>query len=62
MQAGPRPLHSDVAVVQLGFHVGPDQLESGYPKSCCLSMGYVLLAGLLFRASVGEDMPSLTET
>jgi hypothetical protein len=28
----------------------------GYPKSCCLSMGYVLLDGLLCLASVEEDV------
>jgi hypothetical protein len=33
-----------------------------YPKSCCLSIGYVLLAGLPFLVSVGEEAPSLTET
>ena len=34
----------------------------GYPKSCCLSVGYVLLAGLLCLASVGEEAPSLAVT
>ena len=27
----------------------------GYPRSCCLRVGYVLLAGLPCLASVGED-------
>ena len=39
-QAGPRPPHSYVADVQLSLHVDPKQLERGYPKSCCLSVGY----------------------
>jgi hypothetical protein len=34
----------------------------GYPKGCCLSVGYVLLAGLPCLASVGEEAPSLIET
>jgi hypothetical protein len=33
----------------------------GYPKSSCLSVGY-LLAGLPSLASVGKDAPSLVET
>jgi hypothetical protein len=33
-----------------------------YPKSCCLSVVYVLLAGLPCLSPVGEDEPSLTET
>jgi hypothetical protein len=37
------------------------KLERGYPKSCCLFMGYVLLAGLPCLASVGEDVPSLAD-
>jgi hypothetical protein len=50
--------------VTLGLHVGPEQLEQegrGYPKSCCLSVGYVL-AGLPYLALVEEDAPSLTDT
>jgi hypothetical protein len=36
-QAGPRPLHTYVADVQLGLHVGPEQLEQGYSKAvACL--------------------------
>jgi hypothetical protein len=35
--------------------------SKGYPKSCCLPIGYVLLAGLPCLASVGEDVPSLTD-
>jgi hypothetical protein len=30
----------------------------GYPKSCCLSEGYVLLPGLPCLASVGEEVPA----
>ena len=33
-----------------------------YPKSCCLSMGYVLLAGLPCLAFMVEEVPSLAET
>jgi hypothetical protein len=33
--------------------------SGGYDKSCCLSLGYVLLAGLPCLASVGEEGPSL---
>ena len=33
-----------------------------YPKSCCLSVGYILLAGLSCLASVGEDAPSPAKT
>ena len=58
-QAGPRPVHIYVADVQLGLHVGPVQLKQDYPKSCCLSVGYVLLAGLPCLATVGEDVQRL---
>jgi hypothetical protein len=35
----------------------------GYPKTSCLSMGYVLLAGLpSYLASGGEETPTLAET
>ena len=34
--AAPRPPWSYVADVQLGLHVDLEQLEQGYPKSCCL--------------------------
>ena len=40
--------------MQLGFHVGPKQLDLGLFKNCCLFMRYVLLAGLSYLASVGE--------
>lgn len=45
-QARPRPRHTHVDDVQLGLHVGLEQLDRGYPKSCCLYMEYGLLAGL----------------
>ena len=45
--------------MQLGLHVGPEQLEQGYVKSCCLYAGYIFLTGLPCLASVGEDAPSL---
>ena len=60
--AGPRPPHTYVADVQLGLHVGPEQLEWGYPKSCCPYIGYVLLAELPCVVSVEQDVPSPTET
>jgi hypothetical protein len=39
----------------------PNDWSRGYRKSCCLSMGYVLLAGLFCQASVGDDVPSPSE-
>jgi len=45
--------------MQLGLHMGLEQLEWGYPKSFCMSVRYVLLAGLPCLASMGEDV--LTE-
>lgn len=47
--------------MQLGFHLGLEQLEQSYPKSCCLYMGYAFLVGLSYLASVQEDVPSATE-
>ena len=35
--------------------------NGGYPKSCCLFVGYVLLVGLPCVASVGEEGPSLAD-
>ena len=35
----------------------PNDWSGGYPKSCCLYVGYVLLAGLPCLASVGEEEP-----
>ena len=40
----------------------PNKWSWSYPKSYYLSMGYVLLAELPCLASVGEDLPSPTET
>jgi hypothetical protein len=59
---GPRPPHTHIADVQLGLHVSPEQLELGLSQSWWLSVGYVLLAGLPWLASVDEDEPSLAET
>jgi hypothetical protein len=50
------------ADVQLGLYVGPKNSSGNYPQNCCLSVGFVLLAGLPCLASVGEDMPSLTDS
>ena len=36
--------------------------NEGYPKGCCLYVGYVLLAGLPCLVSVGEEAPSFAET
>jgi hypothetical protein len=51
-----------MADADLGLHVGPEQLDEGYPKSCCLYTRYVLLAGLPCLALVGKEVHSLTET
>ena len=40
----------------------PNSWRRGYLKSCRLYVGYVLLVGLPCLASVGEEMPSLSET
>lgn len=48
--------------VQFDFHVGPRNWNWGYPKSCCLYVGCVLLAGLPCLASMGKQAPSLAET
>ena len=54
----PRAPCTYIADVQLGLHVGPEQLEQELFQHCCLSVGYVLLARLPYRASVEEDVPS----
>jgi hypothetical protein len=46
----PQPLPY-VADIQLGLHVVPEQMDWGYPKTCCL---YVLLSRLPCLTSVGE--------
>ena len=58
--AEPRPPCTYVADVQLGLHVGPEQLEQGLSQK--LLPDYVLLAGLPCLASVAEDASSLIET
>ena len=35
--------------------------NGGYPKGCCLYVGYVLIVGLPCVASVGEEGPSLAD-
>ena len=47
--------------MQLGLHVGPEQLERGYPKSYCLDVGYVVLAGMPCLPLLGEEAPLLAE-
>ena len=56
----PRPPFTYVADVQLGLHVGPEQLEQGYPKSGCMYMEYIV-AGLPCLASVGKEAPRLAK-
>jgi hypothetical protein len=34
-------------------------MELGYPKSCCLSLGYIILAEMPCLVSGGEEAPSL---
>jgi hypothetical protein len=49
----------------LVFKWVPNNWSGGYPKSCYLYMGYmgyVLLAGLPFLATVEEEVPNLEET
>lgn len=59
--SGPRPILSHVAGIQLGFHVCPEQLEWELPKSCCLSVEYILPAGLPGLLLVKQDVPSPEE-
>lgn len=49
-EAVPRPPCTYTADVQLGLPVTPE-LEWSYPKSCCLFLGYVLLAKLHYLVS-----------
>ena len=49
--------------VQLSLFVSPRQLKWGLLQGCCLYIPvYVLQAGLLCLASMGEEAPSLEET
>ena len=43
--------------MQLGVHVGPEQLECELSQKLLPVCGNVLLAGLPCLASVGEDVP-----
>jgi hypothetical protein len=52
--AGPRPLCTHVADVQLGLHVGP--------QNFCLHVGYFLIAKMPCLASVEEEIPSIADT
>ena len=50
-RAGPRPPHTHVADVQLGLHVGPEQLEEGLsqellPVCEICSSSWAALSGL----------------
>jgi hypothetical protein len=46
-----------LADVKFCLHVDPNNWNGGYLKSCCLSVGYILLAGLPRLESVGEVAP-----
>ena len=48
--------------MQLGLYVGLNQLDWGLSQKLLLSLGYVLLAGLPFLATVREYVPCLAET
>jgi hypothetical protein len=50
-----------VADVQLGLHVGPEQLEMRLSQKLSPVCGYVLLAGLPCLDSVGEEAPTFSE-
>ena len=56
------PRNTYVTDVQLGLHLDVNNWNGGYPKSCCLSVGYALLAGLPSLASVREEASSFAET
>ena len=58
--AGLRPPFAYAAYVQLGHHVGPQQLEQRQFQK--LLPVHVLLAGVSFLASVGEEVPSFPGT
>jgi hypothetical protein len=65
-RGGPMPPIRYVADVCLVFmwvlnNWNREEGKSEYPKSCCLYLGYVLLAGLPCLA-VGENVSNLTET
>ena len=55
-----QPLPTDVTDVQLGLHVGPEQLEQGLSLKLLPILG--ILAGLPCLTSKGEEAPSLPET
>jgi hypothetical protein len=46
----PQPPHTHTADVQLGLHVGPEQLEQELSQKLLMTVGYALLAGLLCLA------------
>ena len=48
--------------MQVDLHVGPEQLEKHVSYMLLLICGYVFLDGLLYLTSVGEDVPSPSET
>ena len=61
--AGPKPPCTYLIDVQLGLHAGPEQLEQWQSQKLLPVHGICgLLAGPPCLASVGEEVPSLTET
>jgi hypothetical protein len=54
-QAGPRTPHSCSRCAAWSSCGSQTTGIRGYPKSCCLYVGYVFLGGLLCLASVGDS-------
>lgn len=53
-------IYSYVVDIYFGLHIGPKQLDRGYPKSSC--SWDILLVGLLCLSSVGEALLPLLNT
>ena len=64
IMAEPRPphLHFMKQMCSFAFKLVPDNWSGRYSKSCCLYVGYVLLAELPCLTSVGEEASSIAET
>ena len=58
----PCPYHISLALGKMASTIEVFKLEQELCQNCCLSVKYVILAGLPYLASVGENAPSLTET
>ena len=59
--AGPRPLYTYVTDVQLGLHVGPEQLEQGLFQKLVAVNGICSTSWLPCLSSVGEESPRVAE-